>query len=86
VAQTRGFAGYTWAFPHDCITMPSNVTTIPAHYWAATTAVATSIAHKSEVASAKAPAGSIADLLARLELPAKPKKQSLAFFLRSLIM
>jgi len=64
----------------------SNVTSIPAHRWAATSAVATSIAHKSEVASAKVPAGSIAALLARLELPDKPEKQSLAFFLRSLIM
>jgi len=70
------FGGYTWAVLHGCITMPPNVTSIPAHHWAATTAVATSIAHKSEVASAKVPTGSIADWLARLQLPAKPKKPS----------
>jgi len=33
-----------------------------------------SFAYKSEVASAKVPAGSIADLLARPELSAKPKE------------
>jgi hypothetical protein len=68
------FGEYTWAVLHGCITMPSNVTSIPAHHWAATTAVAASIAHKGEVASAEVPAGSIADLLARLELSAKPKE------------
>ncbi len=64
----------TWTVPHGRITMPSNVPNIPGHHWAATIAVATSIAHKGEVVGAKVLAGSMVDLLTQPDLLAKAKE------------
>jgi aminobenzoyl-glutamate utilization protein B len=64
----------TWTVPHGRVTIPSNVGEVPAHHWAATIAVATSIAHKGEVAGAKVLAGSMVDLLTKPELLAKAKE------------
>ncbi|MEI9479431.1 MAG: amidohydrolase [Deltaproteobacteria bacterium] len=64
----------TWTVPHGRITMPTNVGGVPGHHWAATIAVATSIAHKGEVVGAKVLAGSMVDLLAKPELLAKAKE------------
>ena len=64
----------TWIVPHGRITIPSNVGGVPGHHWAATIAVATSIAHKGEAAGAKVLAGSMVDLLTKPELMAKAKE------------
>ncbi len=64
----------TWTVPHGRVTMPTNVGNVPGHHWAATIAVATSIAHKGEVAGAKVLAGSLVDLLTKPELLAKAKE------------
>lgn len=64
----------TWTVPHGRITIPSNVGNVPGHHWAATIAVATSIAHKGEVAGAKVLAGSMVDLLTNPDLLAKAKE------------
>jgi len=64
----------TWTVPHGRVTMPTNVPDIPNHHWAATIAVATSIAHKGEVVGSKVLAGSMMDLLTKPELLAKAKE------------
>jgi aminobenzoyl-glutamate utilization protein B len=64
----------TWMVPHGRVTIPTNAPGVPFHHWAATTAVATSIAHKGEVVGAKVLAGSMVDLMTNPGLLAEAKE------------
>ena len=53
----------TYVCPHARIHFPANIPGTEAHHWSAGIAPATPIAHKGEVAGAKALAGTLVDLL-----------------------
>ncbi len=53
----------TYVVPHARIHFPANIPGTEAHHWSAGIAPATPIAHKGEVAGAKALAGTLVDLL-----------------------
>ncbi|MBI4192556.1 MAG: amidohydrolase [Betaproteobacteria bacterium] len=63
----------TWVVPHVCIHFPANVPGAKYHHWLAAVAPATPIAHKGEVAAAKALAGSSIDLMTTPQLVVKAK-------------
>jgi aminobenzoyl-glutamate utilization protein B len=52
----------SWAIPTGRINLPTNIPGCPAHTWSAAVSLATSIAHKGEVAGAKVLAASMLDL------------------------
>ncbi len=55
----------TWKVPHGKIHYPSNIPGVPFHHWCAAIAGTTSIAHKGQIAGAKALAGTLLDLLTK---------------------
>jgi aminobenzoyl-glutamate utilization protein B len=65
----------TWNVPTGALNFPASVPGVGYHNWQAAVTPASSIAHKGEVAGAKALAASVLDLLASPELLAKAKEQ-----------
>lgn len=64
----------SWAIPTGRINLPTNIPGCPAHTWSAAVSLATSIAHKGEVAGAKVLAASMLDLFMDEGLLSKVKE------------
>ena len=65
----------TWVVPSGILNFPASVPGVAYHNWQAAVTPVSSIAHKGEVAGAKALAASVLDLLTSTELLAKAKEQ-----------